>query len=277
MTEFYGNLKDSRRPRLIKIKRITNTEKTPKEDVSIVKQRLKSFNNKLQQERKDLKEQRFKEKRNLTNFAKKSPTDADERYGFCYVITSSESSKPSAESTSERDKKFKPILPLHRKREKVEEIKTGTKTVPPTSKHMAEDDQESNMTINNKKVHFITLGGYNKSDSKPFQNRLSSSDDDYDYYQIYDEIPRKNYKHYSDNLNFIHEEQYSDSGDSDDSNRADRSDYEYPDFADDEDEVEGKPPLINPFNPLILGYDYGEKATKPTINFAAYSEDPISE
>lgn len=99
-------------------------------------------------------------------------------------------------------KKFKPLISQARK--KAEESKT--KRVPPNLKHMAEDDQESHMTINNKKVHFVTLGGYNKSDPKSFANRLSSSDDDYDYYQIYDDIPKKKFIEGNGGLNFIDEE-----------------------------------------------------------------------
>lgn len=151
----------------------------------------------------------------------------------------SESIKPSVDSSFELDKKaatniskaFRPLKP--RKKSKIEETKSNIKPIPPSFKHMAEDDQESNMTINNKKVHFIAF-----DDIKSFQNRLSSSDDDLELYQI-SERPMKKYLAMDNDLNYINEEEgNSDGYDSDDSNRADQECYEYPDEADDEDEWE---------------------------------------
>lgn len=96
----------------------------------------------------------------------------------------------------------------------------------------------------------------NKNDPKSLQNRLSSSEDEYEYYQIYDEVPRKKYIDSANNLNNIHEEEGNvDSEDSQDSNRANQEIYDYPDYADDEDDDEGMPiyfHFLNEFNNLIL-------------------------
>lgn len=97
---------------------------------------------------------------------------------------------------------------MSKKRGKNEEGKGSVKNLPPMIKHMAEDDQETSMTINNKRVHFITIGGKSdniKGDPKSFQNRLSSSDEDYDYYQIYEQ-PRKKYIYPDSELDNIYEE-----------------------------------------------------------------------
>lgn len=62
--EFYGSSLEGKKSRLIKVKRILNHEKTPSKDVSIVKKRLKDFQVKLHDARKQKKEERFKAKRN---------------------------------------------------------------------------------------------------------------------------------------------------------------------------------------------------------------------
>ena len=64
LNEFYGSSLEGKKSRLIKVKRIISHEKTPSKDVSIVKQRLREFENKLQDARKKNREERFKSKRN---------------------------------------------------------------------------------------------------------------------------------------------------------------------------------------------------------------------
>lgn len=66
IANFYSSIKDTRGSKSIKIRRITNTEKIPKEESSMTKQKLiKKFSHELQMERKALKESIFKAKRNL--------------------------------------------------------------------------------------------------------------------------------------------------------------------------------------------------------------------
>lgn len=48
---------------------------------------------------------------------------------------------------------------------------------------MAEDDDDPGMVIKNHNVHFVTIG------SKSFASRLSSDDDEYEYYQITNQLP----------------------------------------------------------------------------------------
>lgn len=52
LNEFYGSSIEGKKSRLIKVKRIVNHDKTPSKDVSIVKKRLKDFQIKLQDARK---------------------------------------------------------------------------------------------------------------------------------------------------------------------------------------------------------------------------------
>lgn len=115
------------------------------------------------------------------------------------------------------------------------------------------------MTINNKKVHFLSFSGVNKNDLKPIINRLSSSEDEYDYYQVYDESVQKR-KNFDSHLEYVHEEeQKSESYDSEDSNRADNPKFEYPEYADNEDDSDGDED------------DFDVRKKKPTYDYLSWN------
>ena len=119
------------------------------------------------------------------------------------------------------------------------------------------------MTINNKKVHFLSFSGVNKNDLKPIINRLSSSEDEYDYYQVYDESAQKR-KKYDPCLEFVNEEEQKSEGyDSEDSNRADNPRFDYPEFADNEDDSENDED------------EYDVRVKKPTYDFLTNSMIPM--
>ena len=110
-------------------------------------------------------------------------------------------------------------------------------------------------------MHFLSFSGVNKGDIKPIINRLSSSEDEYDYYQVYDETVHKR-KNYDSWLEFVNEEeQKSDSYDSEDSNRADQAQFEYPEYADNENESDQDDE----------DEDYDVRKKKPTYDFMSNS------
>lgn len=223
LTEFYKTIKDDKKPKYIKIRRLmfgndSNNYSKDKpfksdnmnKDMLLAKQKLK-FSSKLQSERSNIKQKLFMNRRKFNE--SKADVDNDEEE----VI-----SDPLDNDLNQlKEKRFRPNILKHLKSKKVEEAKGSLKSNPPNVKqHMLEDEQISTMTINNKKVKLITIGGLPKTETKLIQNRLSSSEDDMEFFEVETHIKGM---YPNSELNFINEEDhFSESDDSADSNRPDQ-------------------------------------------------------
>lgn len=75
ISEFYGNIKDTRQSKLIKVKRLTNLDKQSKDEVSIIKGRIKNFQEKLQDDRKSRKQKKFNANRNFQPIVNECKSD----------------------------------------------------------------------------------------------------------------------------------------------------------------------------------------------------------
>ena len=230
LTDFYGKSGDKNKSKIIKIKRIHRPERILNNDISIIKQRLKDCQIKQQDERKAIKEKRFMKNRNIEPAQEKEPKP-QEYFNYItnnYSVDEEEKDQNNLKN-AKKMKKFKPNINTCNLSKKYEEMKNPSKIGPSVSRYMAEDDEEDQMIIQNKKLHFVTIG------SKSLANKVSSSDDDYEFYQVTEERQGKRDSEDGNELKYINEEEQSENSyDSEDSNRADQEWYEY--GGDDEDE-----------------------------------------